>query len=147
MMTSWNWNIFRVTGHLCGEFTGHKGQWRRALLFSLICAWIRLSKQWWGWWFEAPSRPLWHHCNDNPNFHSSRDYPKYALDNYIKPGQINSSYDVMEMSPADFFHKWTVMSIFGVFFVVSRSMIIKRLHTTARPLPNNNFKPRHIMKK
>ena len=21
-MTSWNWNIFRVTGHLCGEFTG-----------------------------------------------------------------------------------------------------------------------------
>ena len=23
----------------------------------------RLSKQWWGWWFETPSRPLWHHCN------------------------------------------------------------------------------------
>ena len=22
-----------------------------------------LSKQWWGWWFEAPSRPLWRHCN------------------------------------------------------------------------------------
>ena len=38
-------NIFRVTGHLCGEFTGHrwiphKGQWRRALMFSLICVWI-----------------------------------------------------------------------------------------------------------
>ena len=25
MMTSSNGNIFRVTGHLCGEFTGH--QW------------------------------------------------------------------------------------------------------------------------
>ena len=25
MMTSSNWNIFRVTGHLCGEFTDH--QW------------------------------------------------------------------------------------------------------------------------
>ena len=24
----------------------------------------RLSKQWWGWWFETPSCPLWHHCND-----------------------------------------------------------------------------------
>ena len=24
MMTSSNWNIFRVTGHLCGEFTGHR---------------------------------------------------------------------------------------------------------------------------
>ena len=23
MMTSLNGNIFRVTGHLCGEFTGH----------------------------------------------------------------------------------------------------------------------------
>ena len=37
----------------------HKGQWRGAVTFSLICAWIkRLSKQWWGWWFETPSRPL-----------------------------------------------------------------------------------------
>ena len=46
MMTSSNGNIFRVTGLLCGEFTGHqwipltKGQWRGALIFSLICAWI-----------------------------------------------------------------------------------------------------------
>ena len=22
-----------------------------------------LSNQWWGWWFEMPSRPLWRHCN------------------------------------------------------------------------------------
>ena len=46
MMTSSNGNIFRVTGPLCGEFTGHrwipltKGQWRGALMFSSICAWI-----------------------------------------------------------------------------------------------------------
>ena len=46
MMTSSNWNIFRVTGHLCGEFTGlrwiprKKGQWRGALMFSLIPVWI-----------------------------------------------------------------------------------------------------------
>ena len=40
MMTSSNGTIFRVTGHLCGEFTGkspHKGQWRGALMFTLIC--------------------------------------------------------------------------------------------------------------
>ena len=40
MMTSWNGNIFRVTGPLCGEFTGHRWiphtKWRGAL----ICAWI-----------------------------------------------------------------------------------------------------------
>ena len=25
----------------------------------------RLSKQWWGWWFETTSRPLWCHSNDS----------------------------------------------------------------------------------
>ena len=43
MMTSSNGNIFRVTGHLCREFTGPR--WillteASALMFSLICAWI-----------------------------------------------------------------------------------------------------------
>ena len=37
MMTSSNGNIFRSTVPLWGEFTGH--QWRRALMFSFICAW------------------------------------------------------------------------------------------------------------
>ena len=23
----------------------------------------RLTRQWWGWWFETTSRPLWRHCN------------------------------------------------------------------------------------
>ena len=45
MTSSLNGKIFRVTNPLCGEFTGHwwiprKGQWRGALMLSLICAWI-----------------------------------------------------------------------------------------------------------
>ena len=48
----------------------HKGQWRGALMFSLICDWKkRLSKQSWGWWFETLSRPLWRHCNVTPNIY------------------------------------------------------------------------------
>ena len=42
-MTSSNGNIFRVTGHLCGEFTGDllaHLQWCGALMLSLICVWI-----------------------------------------------------------------------------------------------------------
>ena len=68
-MASSNGNIFRITGPLCEEFTGHrwipqKGQWRRALMYSLVCAWINgWVKQPWGWWFETPSRSLWRHCN------------------------------------------------------------------------------------
>ena len=42
----------------------HKGQWREALVFSLICSLNnRLSKESWGWLFETPSRSLCLHCN------------------------------------------------------------------------------------
>ena len=42
----------------------HKGQWHGALVFSLTCVLNkRLNKQYWGWWFETPSRSLWRHCN------------------------------------------------------------------------------------
>ena len=47
MMTSSNGNNFRVTGHInvrgihrSPVNSSHKGQWRGALMFSLICAWI-----------------------------------------------------------------------------------------------------------
>ena len=41
----------------------HKGQWRGALKFPLICLNKRFSKLSWGWWFETPSRSLWRHRN------------------------------------------------------------------------------------
>ena len=69
MMTSSNGNIFRVTGPLCGEFTG-PGEFPTQrpvtrsfdVLFDL-CLNKRLSKPSWGWWFETPSRSLWRHRN------------------------------------------------------------------------------------
>ena len=69
VMTSSHGNIFRVTGHLCREFTGDR--WISRTKASDAELWFffdlrlnkRLSKQWWGWWFETPSRPLWRHCN------------------------------------------------------------------------------------
>ena len=60
MMTSSNGNIIRVNVPLCGEFTGdnspHKGQWRGALMFSLICAYIK------GWANNREAGDLRHHC-------------------------------------------------------------------------------------
>ena len=42
----------------------HKGHWRGALMFSLICALNkRVSKHSWGWWIETPSRSLRRQCN------------------------------------------------------------------------------------
>ena len=72
MMTSSNGNIFRVTGHLYGEFTG-PGEFPSQrpvtqsfdVFFDLrLNKW--LSKQPWGWWFETLSWSLWHHCNELP---------------------------------------------------------------------------------
>ena len=41
MITSSNRSIFRVSDHLCREFTGHRWIPRTgALMFSLICAWL-----------------------------------------------------------------------------------------------------------
>ena len=67
MMAPSNGNIFRVTGHLCGEFTGEFLAQRPVTrsfdaLFDLrLNKW--LSKQSWGYWFETLSCPLSRHCN------------------------------------------------------------------------------------
>ena len=69
MMTSSNGNIFRVTGHLCGEFTGpgdfpaQRPVTRSFDVFFYLRPNERLSKQPWGWWFETPSWSLWRHGN------------------------------------------------------------------------------------
>ena len=69
MMTSSNGNIFRVTGPLCGEFTGpgefptQRPVTRSFYVFFDLRLNKRLSKQSWGWWFETPSWSLWRHCN------------------------------------------------------------------------------------
>ena len=54
MMTSLNGNMFRVTGHLCGEFTGRRSQRQVTRSFDVFFDLRlnkRLSKQSWGWWF------------------------------------------------------------------------------------------------
>ena len=70
MMTSSNGNIFRVTGPLCGEFTGpgefptQRPVTRSFDVFFDLRLNKRLRKQPWGWWFETPSWSSWRHCNE-----------------------------------------------------------------------------------
>ena len=67
MITASNGNIFRVTGPLRGELTGHR--WipltmvTRSFDFFYLRMNKRLSKQSKRWWFETPSLSLWRHCN------------------------------------------------------------------------------------
>ena len=87
MMTSSNGNILCVTGHLCGEFTGHR--WiphtkaSEAELWCFLSSALRLnkqlSKQSWGWWFETLSRPLWRHCHCNEMIHYQLFYSQRSI--------------------------------------------------------------------
>ena len=95
MMTSSNGNIFRVTGHLCGEFTGpgeFPAQWpvTRSFVFFDLRPNERLSKQWWGWWFETPSRSLWRQCSvikttsiQHPNYPQMCRYIAFVFPFYV----------------------------------------------------------------
>ena len=70
MMTSSNGNIFRGTGPLCWEFTGHrwilltKASDAEHLCFLWAALEQRLNKQSWHRWFQMTSLSLWRHCNE-----------------------------------------------------------------------------------
>ena len=73
MMTSWNGNIFGITGPFCvgnslvtSEFPSQRPVTQSFDIFFEKMAeqmnkW--LSKQSKRWWFEMPSHSLWRHCN------------------------------------------------------------------------------------
>ena len=91
MMTSSNENIFRVTGHLCGEFTGHrwiphtKASDAENVFFDLRPNKL-LSEQSWRWWIETPSRPFWRYRYANISYETKRyvfSELKAWISNYI----------------------------------------------------------------
>ena len=46
-----------------GEFPTQRPLTRSFDVFFDLRPNKRLSKHWWGWWFETPSYTLWRHCN------------------------------------------------------------------------------------
>ena len=87
MTTSSNGNIYRVTGPLCGEFTG-PGEFptqspvtRSFDVFFDLRVNKRLSKQSRGWLFETPVSSLWRHCNGSWNV--SMCQCKFPIDNVL----------------------------------------------------------------
>ena len=47
-----------------GEFPVQRPVTRSFDVFFYLLLNKRLSKQWWGWWFETQSRPSWRHINE-----------------------------------------------------------------------------------
>ena len=48
---------------VAGEFPAQRPVTRSFDVFFDLRLNSWLSKQWWGWWFETQSRPLWRQCN------------------------------------------------------------------------------------
>ena len=72
-----NWPFVRGI-HRSTVNSPRKGQWRKPLMFSLICTCMN------GWWFETPSHPLWRHSNEKHFLESkrvfwSKFYPSQSL--------------------------------------------------------------------
>ena len=92
--TSSNGNIFRVTGPLCGEFTG-PGEFptQRPVTHSFGVFFDlrlnkRLSKQPWGWWFETPSWSLWRHRNAAPGYTLAPGHVSYLPFRLLKLSKL-----------------------------------------------------------
>ena len=56
-------DICRGNSPVTDEFPARRPVTRSFNVFFYLRPNKRLSKQWWGWWFETPSRPIWCHCN------------------------------------------------------------------------------------
>ena len=87
MMTSSNGNIFRVTGPLCRDFTGHWGEFpsQRPVTRSFdvfFYQWLnkRLSKQPRHRWFETPLCSLWRRCDVSGHGSGAVLLPGFAID-------------------------------------------------------------------
>ena len=65
--------ICAVNSPVPGEFTAQRPVTQSFDVFFDLHPNTRLSKQWWGWWFETPSCPLWRHRNGLAKRHLSFD--------------------------------------------------------------------------
>ena len=122
MMTSSNGNIFRVTGPLCGEFTGpgefptQRPVTRSFDVFFDLRLNKRLSKQPWGWWFETLSWSLWRHGNVLKSWHV------HAYRTTVRELWGRSSADFLQNYP----HKELIMWSFDVFLPANLNKLLNK---------------------
>ena len=70
-----------------GEFPTQRPVTRSCDVFFDLRLNKRLSKQWWGWWFETLSRPLWRHRNV-----CQKQIFRTCVSNYIPQNTVVCNY-------------------------------------------------------
>ena len=70
-----------------GEFPTQRPVTRSFDVFFDLHPNKRLSKQWWGWWFETLSCPLWRHRNGCPELSQLRDRERFWWKIWVENGR------------------------------------------------------------
>ena len=136
-MTSSNGSIFRVTGPLWGNSPvpvnfSHKGQWRRALMFSLISVWIN------GWVNNREAGDLRRHRGHYDASIMSCSPIKFLRLNEIVRSVLNNTCDRREH--AIFWLFGAVIKKTGAHLIADRSFgpasDVHQLQTRRREIPH-----------
>ena len=77
-----------------GEFPAQRPVTRSFDVFFDLRLNKRLSKRWWGWWFETPLHPLWRHCNDTISNDATQGLRRHELRFF------STDDDLARMNPA-----------------------------------------------
>ena len=134
MMTLWNGNIFRVTDHCgespaTGEYPAQKPVTRSFDVFFDLRLNKRLSKQWWGWWFETPWGPFWRHCNDSRGRQTGGTETRRQIPNTRGVGfdrhlELDSGFQEVTRDDRALFYKlawWPIYNIYRKTSSISRT--------------------------
>ena len=88
--------IYAGNSTVPGEFPAQRPVTRSFDVFVNLRPNKRLSKQWWGWWFETPSCSLWRHCNESVGFCGTSTIVLFVTPNHRLKSEIL-------ISPHEFF--------------------------------------------
>ena len=128
--------FFRVTGALCGEYTGYR--WIPLTKASGAELWCffdlrqkkkRLSTHSWGWWFETPSRSSWRHCNVLLAF-SEREPPMTGVVSHKGPVMRGCGVCFAVRSKNCWTKSRNAVMISHVMMITTKTMVIMTLMMT-----------------
>ena len=91
-----------------GEFHAQRPVTRSFEFFFDLHLNKRLSKQWWGWWFETPTRPLWRHCNV---FTRNKSWDKWPRGIFGKWPRVGDTKPISPV-PGDYFPSFSALGIY-----------------------------------
>ena len=100
-----------------GEFSTQRPVTGSFDVFFDLRPYKRLSKQWWGWWIETQSCPLWRHCNATSEYLSLWYHWRQLWSHWIKQYLVTLTVmqDLLTPGEACKIHQWLAFGHMNIF--------------------------------